>query len=96
MSELAAAEPAAGLEPCSIWALIQADVAGVFDRDPAARTTLEVLDLNHHLMPDPVAAAVSCLLDRIRLLEREAGIHGCIPGGKAPDEECPRCDANQG
>jgi serine O-acetyltransferase len=51
------------------------------------------LDLNHHLIPDPVADAIGCLLERIRLLEQEVGVHGCIPGGEQPEDECNRCDA---
>ena len=50
--------------------------------------TTEGVDLNHHLIPDPVAEAVSCLLERIRLLESKVGTHGCIPGGEQPDDEC--------
>ncbi len=51
------------------------------------------IDLNHHLIPDPVADAIACLLERIRLLEHEAGIHGCLPGGESPQDECSHCDA---
>ena len=51
------------------------------------------VDLNHHLIPDPVAGAISCLLDRIRLLETELGKGGCIPGGEQLDDECYDCDA---
>ena len=51
------------------------------------------IDLNHHLIPDPVADAIGCLLERIRLLEQQVGVHGCIPGGEAPEDECNRCDA---
>ncbi|MES9970692.1 MAG: serine O-acetyltransferase [Candidatus Thiodiazotropha sp.] len=51
------------------------------------------IDLNHHLIPDPVADAIACLLERIRLLEQEVGVHGCIPGGEAAEDECNRCDA---
>ena len=53
------------------------------------------IDLNHHLMPDPVAEAVSCLLDRIRQLEEQVGVHGCLPGGESPEDECRECDAVQ-
>ena len=53
------------------------------------------IDLNHHLIPDPVAEAVSCLLERIRLLEEKVGTHGCIPGGETPEDECKQCDAVQ-
>ncbi|MBV2125179.1 MAG: serine O-acetyltransferase [Candidatus Thiodiazotropha sp. (ex Ctena orbiculata)] len=58
-----------------------------------AGETLAGIDLNHHLIPDPVAEAVGCLLERIRLLEQEVGVHGCLPGGKVPDDECNHCDA---
>ncbi len=51
------------------------------------------IDLNHHLIPDPVAGAIACLLERIRLLEQRAGTHGCIPGGTEQAHECRGCDA---
>ncbi len=54
----------------------------------------EGIDLNHHLIPDPVAGAIQCLLDRIRLLEENAGKRGCLPEVDADDgEECSHCDA---
>jgi serine O-acetyltransferase len=46
------------------------------------------IDLNHHLMPDPVADAVSCLLERIRVLENQVNHH-------TADEHCYECDAVQ-
>jgi len=51
------------------------------------------IDLNHHLIPDPVADAITCLLERIRLLETQVGIYGCESAGGRPDDECYRCDA---
>ncbi|MEW7980350.1 MAG: serine O-acetyltransferase [Candidatus Sedimenticola endophacoides] len=60
-----------------------------------AGDNLAGIDLNHHLIPDPVAEAIHCLLERIRLLEKEVGIHGCLPGGTDPDDECDHCDAVQ-
>ena len=56
---------------------------------------IDGIDLNHHLIPDPVADAVSCLLERIRLLEQAVGVHGCLPGGVKPGDECNECDALQ-
>lgn len=53
------------------------------------------IDLDHHLIPDPVAGAISCLLERIRHLEQEIGIHGCLPGGTEPEDECGSCEAIQ-
>ena len=45
------------------------------------------IDLNHHLISDPVAEAIGCLLDRIRQLETQVGIDG--------EAECVECDAKQ-
>jgi serine O-acetyltransferase len=45
------------------------------------------------LIPDPVAGAINCLLDRIRLLEQAVGSHGCLPGGTQPEDECDECEA---
>ena len=67
----------------------------VRSRHLADAQRIDGIDLNHHLMPDPVAEAVSCLLDRIRLLEQQVGVHGCLPGGTAPEDECRECDALQ-
>ena len=53
------------------------------------------VDLNHHLIPDPVASAISCLLDRIRMLERQAGVQGCSTGSAEPAEDCVECDAKE-
>lgn len=51
------------------------------------------VDLNHHLIPDPVAGAIGCLLERIRLLEQAVGSHGCLPGGTQSEDECDDCEA---
>ncbi len=53
------------------------------------------IDLDHHLIPDPVAEAITCLLDRIRLLEKAVGVHGCLPNGQSAEDECDDCDAKQ-
>ena len=53
------------------------------------------VDLNHHLIPDPVAGAISCLLDRIKFLERELGKGACIPDGEQAVDECHDCDAKE-
>ena len=45
------------------------------------------LDLDHHLIPDPVAEAIQCLLDRIRKLEQASQTLAA--------EECPNCHAAQ-
>jgi serine O-acetyltransferase len=53
------------------------------------------VDLNHHLIPDPVAGAIHCLLDRIRFLEKEIGKGACAPDGESLEEECTDCDAKE-
>ncbi len=57
--------------------------------------SLEGIDLNHHLIPDPVADAVTCLLERIRILEQKVGINKETPGSGAGEEECVRCNGQQ-
>jgi serine O-acetyltransferase len=52
-------------------------------------------DMGDHLIPDPVAAAIRCLLDRSRMLEQEVGGGGCLPGGTEQEHECRGCDAPQ-
>jgi serine O-acetyltransferase len=63
----------------------------VVQSDRPAADALEGIDLNHHLIPDPVADAVSCLLERIRVLEQQVGIDSAA----AEDEECVECTAQQ-
>lgn len=53
------------------------------------------VDLEHHLIPDPVAGAIACLLERIRRLEQAAGTPGCPDGGATAQEECNGCEAVQ-
>lgn len=69
--------------------------AKVVQTDVAGKLNPYGVDLNHHLIPDPVAGAISCLLDRIRLLEQEMGKGGCIPGGEQLDDECYDCNAKE-
>lgn len=55
----------------------------------ARRITESGIDLDHHLMPDPVGKAIACLLDRIQLLEAHLA-----PGGvtvKTKDSTCDEC-----
>ncbi|AKH21719.1 serine O-acetyltransferase [Sedimenticola thiotaurini] len=53
------------------------------------------IDLNHHLIPDPLADAVNCLLERIRNLEQQVGTHDALLSGSQPDYECLVCNAKQ-
>lgn len=52
----------------------------------AAHLNPHGIDLNHHLIPDPVADAIACLLERVRGLEKEVEVLRL-------DEACPSCDA---
>ena len=47
---------------------------------PASRRQIDKngIDLDHHLMPDPVGKAISCLLDRIDTLEKQVADLGKI------------------
>ena len=47
------------------------------------------IDLNHHLIPDPVGKAVACLMERIEQLEARLAVH---EGGYV--QACPNCEAD--
>lgn len=65
--------------------------------NPARVSTLPdgVIDLNHHLIPDPLADAVNCLLERIHNLEQQVGTHDALLVGTRPDPGCAVCNAKQ-
>lgn len=50
------------------------------------------VDLNHHLIPDPVSDAIACLMERIRVLETDLQM---LSGGTAlqPNSDCDDCTA---
>lgn len=54
---------------------------------PRRRTT-HGFDLSHHLIPDPVGKAITCLLDRVAQLERQ--VHVSSPA--IPEVACSTCD----
>lgn len=39
------------------------------------------IDLDHHLIPDPVGKAIACLLDRIDALEKQVEVRGFVAAG---------------
>ncbi len=47
------------------------------------------IDLDHHLMPDPVGKAIQCLMDRISMLEQQLQ----VPVGEEPiiETDCEHC-----
>ncbi|MBF0471137.1 MAG: serine O-acetyltransferase [Gammaproteobacteria bacterium] len=53
------------------------------------------INLDHHLIPDPVAEAVGCLLDRIRQLETEVSRLNASEETLHREEECGSCQAIQ-
>lgn len=52
------------------------------------RVTEHGIDLDHHLMPDPVGKAIECLLQRIDALEKQLGTNSQAPAVK---QECSVC-----
>lgn len=55
----------------------------------ARRITENGIDLDHHLMPDPVGKAIECLLDRIQQLEAQLAPEGIKV--KTKDNTCDEC-----
>jgi serine O-acetyltransferase len=51
------------------------------------------IDLNHHFIPDPVADAISCLLERIRLLEQEIASQNKSTATNIKIKSCNQCNA---
>ena len=45
------------------------------------------IDLDHHLIPDPVGKAIACLVERVAELEKQLHMH-------VAEEECIECEAN--
>ncbi len=53
-------------------------------RDLERNTDIAGIDLNHHLIPDPVGKAIACLMQRIEVLEKELkqkGSDDCVACG---------------
>jgi serine O-acetyltransferase len=50
------------------------------------------IDLDHHLIPDPVGKAISCLMDRINQLETQLQSVTVRGPGQSADE-CTECEA---
>lgn len=60
--------------------------ARVVRRDAPILTATDELNLDHHLLPDPVGHTLNCLLDRIKTLESELGE---LRGNAAPSAAAP-------
>ena len=50
------------------------------------------IDLNHHLIPDPVGKAISCLMERMSELEKQLQSQGTVSVNR-DDDECDACEA---
>lgn len=55
----------------------------------ARRITEHGIDLDHHLMPDPVGKAIACLIERIQTLEEQREPQGLV--AKINDVKCDEC-----
>jgi len=51
------------------------------------------IDLNHHLIPDPVGRAMNCLVDRISVLEAKLEA-AYSTNATTNNEDCKECEAN--
>ena len=51
------------------------------------------IDLNHHLIPDPVGKAISCLLERIEELEKRLLVSDPSVHAGLGQDDCKVCDA---
>ncbi len=61
--------------------------------DPSAELDAYGIDLNHHLIPDPVGKAISCLVDRIQVLEKQ--LHELGHSEHGGDGNCPVCQGHE-
>lgn len=52
------------------------------------------IDLNHHLIPDPVGKAISCLMERMNELESRLQAQGTVTVSR-DDEQCNTCEAEE-
>lgn len=50
------------------------------------------IDLNHHLIPDPVGKAISCLVERIDHLERQLAVVRAGSDIPEPEADCISCE----
>ncbi len=69
-------------------------IPGKIVRTPQdAEHLLHGVDLNHHLIPDPVAKAMSCMLERVATLEKQINQNAPHEKHSKQDDPCLACDA---
>ena len=79
---------------------VEADrtVVGIPGKEVSIREAGEVnpygIDLNHHLIPDPIGKAISCLVTRIEDLELQLKHVSRVAHDTAQIDECDECEAN--
>lgn len=61
----------------------------VLRTEEAGADNIYGINLDHHLIPDPVGRAIACLMERIEVLEGKLRKHG-----EAVDGQCHTCDAD--
>jgi serine O-acetyltransferase len=61
----------------------------VLRTEESASENIFGINLDHHLIPDPVGRAIACLMERIETLEGQLRKHGDVVDG-----QCKTCDAD--
>ena len=58
-----------------------------------ARPAHDGINLDHNVLPDPVAKSIACLIERIETMERELAVLRHEPPPEDRDEQCQTCSA---
>ncbi len=66
----------------------------VVQSSPRESSSLYGIDLDHHLIPDPVGKAIACLMDRLAILERDQ-LELTTRILRNARTHCPSCEAEQ-
>lgn len=73
-------------------------VVGIPGKEVSVREAGEInpygIDLNHHLIPDPIGKAISCLVSRIGELEAQVKHVSTIAHETAQIEDCDECESS--
>jgi serine O-acetyltransferase len=68
-------------------------IPGKIVRTGAPQKSALGIDLDHHLIPDPVGRAMTCMLERIVELERQLNEGKTNTRSKTKTDPCPACEA---
>ena len=58
-----------------------------------ARPAHDGINLDHNVLPDPVAKSIACLIERIETMERELAVLRHVPPPEDHSEQCQTCSA---